>query len=353
MAIADVTIRGAGIFGLSIAWECLRRGARVQVVDPSGPGAGASGGLVGALAPHVPENWNAKKKFQRDSLFAAEAFWAGVAEAGGGDPGYGRTGRIQPLADEAAVILARARAETARELWLGRASWRVRQRSGDWEPPSASGWVVEDTLSARLAPLRAIEALVAAIVARGGVLVEAAPEKGPTVWATGAAGLTDLSAALGQSVGQGIKGQAALLALDLPEDAPQLFVEGLHVVPHADGTVAIGSTTERDPDDATGTDAALDAIVARARGAVPRLVGAPVIRRWAGLRPRARSRAPILGPWPGRPGHFVANGGFKIGFGVAPGVARVIADLVLDGRDAIPDGFRLDDTLRRQAVDSR
>ena len=35
--------------------------------------------------------------------------------------------------------------------------------------------------------------------------------------------------------------------------------------------------------------------------------------RWAGLRPRARSRAPMLGAWPGRPGHFIANGGFKIG----------------------------------------
>ena len=353
MAIADVTVRGAGIFGLSIAWECLRRGARVQVVDPSGPGAGASGGPVGAMAPHVPENWNAKKAFQRDSLLTAEAFWREVAEAGGRDPGYGRTGRVQPLADEAAVALARSRAETARELWLGRASWRVRQRSDDWDPPSASGWLVEDTLSARIAPARAVEALVAAIAARGGAVVRSASENGPTVWATGAAGLAALSGALGQEVGAAIKGQAALLALDLPKGAPQLFIEGLHVVPHADGTVAIGSTSERDYDDATGTDGALDAVIARARAAVPMLAGAPVIRRWAGLRPRARNRAPILGPWPDRAGHFVANGGFKIGFGVAPGVARLMADLILDGRDEIPDGFRVSDNLRRPPAGPR
>ena len=52
----EVTIRGAGIFGLSIAWECARRGTKVTVVDPHGVAAGSSGGIVGALAPHVPEN---------------------------------------------------------------------------------------------------------------------------------------------------------------------------------------------------------------------------------------------------------------------------------------------------------
>jgi glycine oxidase len=48
-----------------------------------------------------------------------------------------------------------------------------------------------------------------------------------------------------------------------------------------------------------------------------------------------------LGAWPGRPGEFVANGGFKIGFGMAPKVATTMVDLVLEGRDTIPEGFRL------------
>src|SRR5690606_41267108 len=68
------------------------------------------------------------------------------------------------------------------------------------------------------------------------------------------------------------------------------------------------------------------------------------------------SRAPVLGPWPGRAGQFVANGGFKIGFGMAPKVAEVMADLVLEGRDGVPDGFRVEDCLspqrRRQALAS-
>ena len=88
-------------------------------------------------------------------------------------------------------------------------------------------------------------------------------------------------------------------------------------------------------------DAQLDALVARAREICPALADAPVIDAWAGVRPRAQSRAPLLGGWPGRPGHFVANGGFKIGFGMAPAMAAIMADLVLSGEDRIPDGFRL------------
>ena len=167
------------------------------------------------------------------------------------------------------------------------------------------------------------------------------PGAGPVVWATGAAGLADLSADLGREAGRGVKGQAAVLGLDR-RAAPQLYADGLHVVPHADGTVAVGSTTERDFDTPAATDALLDDVIFRAAAAVPALAGAPVLRRWAGLRPRSRSRAPILGPWPSRPGHYVANGGFKIGFGVAPGVARLMSDLVLEGRDAIPPDLRLD-----------
>jgi len=86
-------------------------------------------------------------------------------------------------------------------------------------------------------------------------------------------------------------------------------------------------------------------VIDAARTAIPALRDAPVVERWAGVRPRARSRAPMLGTWLNRPGHFIANGGFKIGFGMAPKMASVMADLMLEGRDAIPDGFRVEDNL--------
>ena len=344
--MADIRVFGAGIFGLSIAWEILRRGASVEVVDPVGIGAGSSGGVVGALAPHVPENWNPKKQVQFEALDMADTFWAEVAAAGGADPGYARTGRLQPVADQAALVLARARGVAAQALWQGRYRWAV-VAAGDFPGllDSPTGFVVHDTLTARLHPRRACAALAAAIVARGGRIADAASDTPMTeVWATGAAGLADLSQALGRNVGTGVKGQAALFRADLGQ-APQLFAEALHIVPHADGTVAIGSTSERDYTDPTGTDGQLDALIDTARRLCPALREAPVIDRWAGLRPRARSRAPMLGGHPARPGAYVANGGFKIGFGMAPMVARMMADLILEGRDSIPPEFRLEASL--------
>lgn len=344
--MVDVTVRGAGIFGLSAAWVCARRGAKVRVVDLSGPGAGSSGGVVGALAPHVPENWNAKKAFQLDSLLMAEPFWQEVEATGGVLSGYARLGRLQPLADARAVEQAERRGKEARILWQGRADWRViaAQEAGPWAPVSPTGLLIHDTLTARLHPRRACAALVAALAVQGVNVVTDAPDQGQVIWATGRQGLSDLGHDLGRPVGTGVKGQALLLRHAVP-DMPQLFVDGLHLVPHADGTLAVGSTSEREFDAPDTVDDACEALLGRAVQAVPVLAGAAVVERWAGVRPRARTRAPMLGAWPRRTGHFVMNGGFKIGFGMAPKLAMLMADLVLDGAADIPADFTIDANL--------
>lgn len=339
-------MRGAGIFGLSVAWAAVRRGARVRMIDPGGVAAGASGGLVGALAPHTPDNWNEKKAFQLAALLDQAAFWGDIDATSGLSSGYARLGRLQPLADARAVALAEQRAGQAERLWGGAADWQVidAEDADGWAPVSPSGKLVLDTLTARLDPAAACASLAEALRLRGVDIVPDGPGEGATVWATGVAGLADLGAALSRPVGNGVKGQAALLAFDAGA-VPQVFGDGLHIVPHASACVAVGSTSERDFDRAETTDARLDDILARAELLMPALHGARVVRRWAGVRPRARTRAPILGGWPGRPGHFVANGGFKIGFGIAPKVGEVIARLILEGDDAIPAGFHVEDAL--------
>lgn len=349
MAMVDVTVMGAGAFGLATAYACAVRGAKVRVLEKRRIGAGSSGGIVGALAPHTPERWNPKKAFQFDSLIMAADFWAGVEATGGVSSGYGRTGRLQPVADERSLTLARDREGQAAELWQGKAAWRVAEAAefGDWAPPSPTGLVIHDTLTGRLHPARACAALAAAIRALGGEVVEGvdtAPSEGRVIWATGYEGLLSLSHEMGKPVGNGVKGQAVLLDYDR-RDLPQLYAESLHFVPHADGTLAIGSTSERDFDSPDTTDELADDLLARAVAAVPQIAGAKVLQRWAGVRPRAKSRAPMLGAYPDRDGHFIANGGFKIGYGMAPMAARVMADLVLDGHDAIPDDFRVSASL--------
>ena len=346
MAMADITIYGAGIFGLSIAWSCASRGARVQVIDPYGVGAGSSGGVVGALAPHTPENWNDKKQFQFESLIMAEAYWHDVELAGGKSTGYARSGRLQPINDERGLELARARCEGAKGLWQGLAQFDVVEASGEWTPKSDTGLLIFDTLSGRMHPRMTCNALVAALETKGCFVKSEGIAMGIVVEATGYQGLLTLAEQMQQPVGNGVKGQAAVLDFKAAPDAAQLFADALHIIPHSNGTVAIGSTSEREFEDPTSTDAQLDDVVSRAKQSFPVLRDAPVIERWAGVRPRAKSRAPMIGHHPIREGAFIANGGFKIGFGMAPKIAEIMADLILDGVDQIPDAFRPEASIR-------
>lgn len=334
---------GAGIFGLACAWTLLARGARVRVFEAQRIGAGSSGGHVGALAPHAPENWNPKKALQLESLLAAGPFWAGMEAAAGLPSGYGRTGRLQPVADANTAERLQERIAAAARQWPGGMGMSLTDRpQGALIPDNPTGLWLLDGLTARLNPRAALAALAGAIRARGGEITEGQPaptDHAPTIWATGTPGLLDLNAALDRRIGQGVKGQSLLVGFAAP-DSPQVFADGLHIVPHADGTTAIGSTSENSYDH-DRPDEQADALLARAVAICPTLAGAPVLDVWAGLRPRARSRAPVLAPWPGRPGHLIANGGFKIGFGMAPLIADLAAQVVLDGRRDLPDLFAL------------
>lgn len=331
-----IAVMGAGAMGLALAWELARRGAPVVVVEAVRPGAGASGGLVGALAPHAPEGWTEAKALQLDALLMAEGWWAQVTEAGGVSPGYARLGRVQPIEGEAARVRAEARARAARDLWQGRATWEIRPAGAVPGLRLACAEVVFDTLSARIAPRGAVAALVAALAAKGVAVVqgtEPPPGTRAVVWADGAAGLARLG------LGGAQKGQAALLAADW-RGAAQVSAPGLHVVPHADGTVAVGSTSEREFA-GLETDSQLEAVLARARALCPDLAGAAVIERWAGLRPRAASRQPVLGPLPDRPGEWVLNGGFKTGFAMAPLLGGMLAEMLLGEGDRVPADWRV------------
>lgn len=335
----DVTVLGAGVFGLSVAYACLKAGASVRVIDPNGPGAGASGGIVGALAPHTPDKWNAKKQFQFDSLILSRTFWSGVETLSGLSTGYTAAGRLQPILQERQIPMAVERGDNAETLWQGMADWRVLDNAkGDWQPPSPTGALIFDTLSAHLHPRQATLALAAAVKELGGIVTTAGARQGAVVHATGWAGLQSMSSDFGGEVGNGVKGQAALLDFAAPGQ-PQLFADGLHIVPHADGTTAIGSTSERVFADPDTTDGQLDDIVAKAKRLFPVLRGANVVARWANVRPRAKTRAPMLGAHPLLAGQYIANGGFKIGFGIAPLVGQVMAQLILEGQNNIPADF--------------
>ena len=351
MAIPDVEIRGAGIFGLAVACACAKRGAVVRVVEKRRIAAGASGGPVGSLSPHAPDNWSLKKQFQFESLAMAKEWWNELEAMSGVNTGFLRKGRVQPVATERGLELSRHRAEHAKKHWKQYADWRVLrvEELDGWSLRAPIGWAVHGTLSARINPAEALRCMAEALWSLGCCEIiqgeDPPPTGGAVVWATGYEGLIELSEEFGLELGSGEKGQALSLEFDA-SFRPQVYADGVHVVPHADGTTAIGSTSERQFESADDTDERLDELHAKAVRMLPELKGAPVLKRWAGIRPRSRSRAPLLGKHPRKNGNFVANGGFKTGFGMAPLVGEVIADLVLDGIDRIPEPLDLSAAMR-------
>lgn len=343
-----ITVRGAGILGLSVAWECVRRGAQVKVVDPMGVGNGATGASVGSIAPHAPDNWNATKQIQLDGLLAAADFWTAVEERSGLATGFARTGRLQPIADQRALDLATARIKTVETAWQGRATWQVipAKIDDEWQPKSDTGFLVFDDLSARIHPKMACNSLAVALQNSGVDFLAEASEYGScNIWATGVAGLNQLYQDIGSPVVNGVKGQAVLLRPKraAPSHSPLVYADDVYIVPHENGCVAVGSTAEKTFDYAYSTDKLLDDVIAKAHAILPGLAAAEVIDRWASLRPRTNSRRPILGPWPDRQHHYIANGSFRIGFSIAPAVAKLMADLVLERRNRIPPELSVPD----------
>jgi glycine/D-amino acid oxidase-like deaminating enzyme len=141
--------------------------------------------------------------------------------------------------------------------------------------------------------------------------------------------LQQFSPDLAKPLGQPVKGQAALLKADVDPSLPTIFRDGLYIVAHEGGHVAIGSTSENSFGDPASTDGQLDALIAAARELAPVLRDAPVIERWAGLRPKAIDRDPMIGAHPAHANLLALTGGFKVSFGLAHRLAEAVVHMAV------------------------
>ncbi len=141
--------------------------------------------------------------------------------------------------------------------------------------------------------------------------------------------------------GRGVKGQAAVLGTNLDPNLPIIYSDGVYLIVHDDGTTAIGSTSEKEFTEGRETDHLLDGVVEKARALSPLVKDAPVIERWAGVRPQAKGRDPLVGCVPDHDWLYVATGGFKISFGIAHLMAQSVLGTLCNDDQArsIPTEF--------------
>ena len=357
-ALPRVAILGAGIIGLSLAFElAFRRGARVSLFDTRTGGRGASWAAAGMIAPAfeaAAEDGVHPRLF--DLCLESAGLWQGFAadiERFSGLPSGFDTAPALAVALDAeearhlaaiSQVLA-ARGVAHRPLTAGDLS----KLEPALSPDVISGLELETdtrvdnrrTVSALLAALQASPRVTfvngpAPLKSRNGrvhldghdVIVAAAgwetavikvEERGQFYslvnWDTA---LDDIDCYSGQ-----------MLSVAAGHGAPCRVVRAGHVylVPR-DGQVVIGATMEPDRVIEAPEAEVIEALRLEGVKLCPALAAFPVTESWAGVRPGTPDHAPFIGETT-TPGLFVAAGHYRNGILLAPVTAQIIADQIL------------------------
>jgi glycine oxidase len=349
-----IIVVGAGVVGCAVAHELACRGSRVRIIDARGTGLGATQASAGMLAPHIEGHIAPLHALGVRSLALYDAFVAQVSADSGHSVEYERTGTLQVAASagDAAQLCAAARLLAGAGIDHSLLDAAETRRM---EPQLAAtvtrGLHVPDHGYVAAGPLT--RALSAAAAARGADIMTApvtAIEGGDTVRVV--AGSTTLAAeaviiaagswSVGKGLGPGasvrpavkpIRGQ--LLQLRLPSRGASRVIwgTGCYVVPWRDGSVLVGATVEDVGFDESATASGVRHLLEESAALLPALREALFEEVRVGLRPMTRDELPAIGRSSTMRNVFYATGHYRNGVLLAPLTARLIADLVLDGRE--------------------
>ena len=297
----SVNVGGAGVFGLSIALELARRGARVAVYDPN-PGASASSIAAGMLAPALEAALDPLAHRRFALLKEARDLWPSFAE------GLGVS-----LHRDGALF-------RASEDRLGRVATRLTAEGAAFELREGAIFTPEDW---RIEPRATLAAMRRRLIELGGALraepIQRAPGGEVAVLACGYQAF-DLAPEL--AVLSPVRGQLLRFAGG-PRSGPVLRGSKGYLAPNSDGAV-VGATMDEGRDDMAEDPASTAQLLTAAEELSPGLATI-AFKAEVGVRAAAPDGLPIVGPSI-VDGVWVAAGARRNGWLLGPLVARVIAE---------------------------
>lgn len=372
-----IAIVGAGVVGLAIGWRLAEAGCRVDIFDAGKAGMGASHAAAGMLAAcaEAEPGEETLLDLNRESQRLWPAFAAELEAASGLRVDLRESGTlvVALTADDAAKL----RHQHAFQKKLGLpVEWLTAAEARRREPHLATQlagalWCPED----HQVDNRKVAAALKAAALKAGVTlhedmpvtkVETASDRFRGVMVGGERHKADMIVLAAGAWSRGvdiapvaplpvrpIKGQMLALQMDPanPVLSHVLWGPGTYMVPRRDGRLIIGATVEEKGFDTQLTAGGQLALLTHAWRALPTIEELPIIEQWVGFRPGSRDDAPILGPSE-VDGLVYATGHHRNGILLLPVTAKVMADLILEGRlDPLAAPFGADRFRPRAAAE--
>ncbi len=345
----DVLIVGAGVIGLSLAWELSRRGLRVAILERGEAGREASWAGAGMIPARFSEPPGTDPAAPLQELLALSRelhprWSAELHELTGCDNEYRRCGAWYLAANAAETADLQAQCNS----WLAAGTSAVWNTRAELPPLLGTAWQAGFFAAdeAQIRNPRHLRALYAAAIA-GGVRIETHTEPRSIVrqgersievrtdagsWSAaqlclcGGAWSADLGRMLSAKVPvRPVRGQ--MLLLDSPVTIPSIINHGpRYIVPRRDGMTLVGSTEEDAGFVKETTAAELTALREFANQVIPGFAAAETRQAWSGLRPA--STRPWLGRLPDWENAWIAAGHYRHGLALSPGTAVMMAGLL-------------------------
>jgi glycine oxidase ThiO len=347
----SVVIVGAGIIGGAIARELSARGSQCTIVDPRPVGGGATQASAGMLAPYVEAHGGGPMLDLCVRSLDLYDDWIAALRGEGAAIEYRRIGTLEvALSEDRAAALRGGPGE-----WLDRDA--VARLVPQLAPAAGAlrnerhGYVDARQLAQALAQSAERHGAahstlrVERIDRRDGTLVvDVGPDRDPLVADT----VVLAAGAWGNRIHgvrtpplRPVRGQLLLHDGGIGRIPSILWGPDCYIVPreHNPGLM-IGATVEEAGFDERPTDEAAATLFAAACTLLPALGRIPSDGVRVGLRPATPDELPVLGDDPSEPGIVHASGHYRNGVLLAPITAKLIGDLLIDGRrDAALESF--------------
>jgi glycine oxidase len=349
----DVAIVGAGIVGCSIAFELAKAGMQVCVLERGGIGEESSAAAAGMLSgQHGVTNFGARYQLHLEAREMHAQLAEELRELTGIDVGFCRWGLLELLFTPGEMRAADHCYAVQMQAGL-RVERLSREETLTVEPtltPDLQGSIryVDEAhvhngrLTIALAEaarrtgteLRSGEPAVALMWERERVVgVRTPSERGyaEAVIVANGAWSSDLIRPLGVMLPvKPMRGQ--MLAVRTVPRAMSQIVYGRHMylVPRPDGETLVGATVEDVGFRKEVTLEGLEELIQAGRRIAPGIMGEPVLRTWAGLRPGSPDGLPLVGPVAGLPGLILAVGHHRNGILLGPMTGVLLKQWLVD-----------------------